>query len=197
MAKTNNVKKEFSWDSEVLVKEIVVNEFEKRTVSITALNGVEYVCVATHKKIKGDWKPVKNATFPKAIWGDIVDAVSDFDLKSAFGSTTNLQAPGKAQKAPKAAKSEKAKKEPVATLQGVKPSILDKLQRNTNWAHLTKAQQEKLVKQVQAIHEEYGMVSVGITRTSTTVAWGKNQQAGEQEIKKMKGFSRAQITFIA
>jgi hypothetical protein len=88
-------KKEFAWDKETFVKEIVVNEYEKRMVMVAELKGKQYVCVATHKKIKDDWKPVKNATFPMDVWKQVVEAMGDFELQAAFGSTTEIKAPKK------------------------------------------------------------------------------------------------------
>lgn len=189
---TKTTKKEFAWDSEVMVKELPVNEFEKRVVSITSLNGKEFICIATHKKIKDVWKPVKNATFPKALWSDLVDAISDYDLKHAFGSTTALEAPQKGRKAPK-----KEKKEQVATLQGNKVPMGEKLKRNENWNKLTPKQKKALIEQVQKDHDEVGMVTVGISGTAYHIVRGVSQSRAEQMVKETKGFSRAKCTFFA
>lgn len=80
-------KKEFAWDKETLVKVIEVSEYERREIRVTELKGKEYVAFTTFKKIKDEWKPTGGYTIPKAIFGDIYDAVNDYDLMGAFGST--------------------------------------------------------------------------------------------------------------
>lgn len=77
-------KTEFTWDKEVSVKVIEVNGFEKREVKVAEKNGKQFVCVATMKKIKDAWKPVKNATFPMDTWKEIVEAMGDWELSEAF-----------------------------------------------------------------------------------------------------------------
>lgn len=184
-------KTEFKWDNETEVKVIEVSEYERRVVSITELKGKQYVCVATHKKIKGDFKPIKNATFTMDVWEQVADAVTDFKLGNAFGSTTKLEAP-KTKKAPA-----KAKETPKATIKGKKPTYEEKLQTNGNFKALSKDKQVKAIEQVSTLHEEYGMVSIGISKTNFFVVFGKSQMEAEKEIKKAKGFSRSAITFFA
>lgn len=178
MAKAT-AKKEFSWDKEVLVKEIPVNDYEKRAVIMTELNGKEFIVISTIKKIKGDWKPVKNATIPRAIWGDIADAVTDFGLMDGFGSTSDLQAPVK------------------PLLKGQKKSFEEKLAHNANFGTLPKAKQTKLVAELEKIHDDLGMVTVAISKTSYFFTAGMNQLQGEKQAKSIKGFARAQITYFA
>ncbi len=177
-------KKEFSWDNEVVLKEIVESEYQKRVVSVTELKGKQFVCVATHKKIKGDWKPIKNATFPIDVWEQVGDAVTDFKLGNAFGSATKLEAP------------KKVKKEEPATIKGKKSSIQSKLEKNANFGSLSKEKQKELIEKVEMLHLEDGMVSVAVSKTNFYVSSGMPQIQAEKFVKQQKGFSRAQITFI-
>lgn len=180
-------KKAFAWDKETELKTIEVSEYERRVVAITELNDKQYVSVATHKKVKGEWKPVKNATFPLEVWGAIVDAIADHNLAVAFGSTTDLTAP------PKAGKPQKEIVEDVPSKDGSLSAVqvLLKLEQNENFLSLGTGKQEKLINQVVVLHKEHGMVTVGITKTSSYAEYGMSHEQAEAAIKKKKGFSRA------
>jgi hypothetical protein len=79
-------KKEFSWDSEKLIKTIEVSAYEKREIRICSLRSKQYVSFTTLKKIKEIWEPIAGYSIPKAMWNDVVDSIENSALEAAFSS---------------------------------------------------------------------------------------------------------------
>jgi hypothetical protein len=184
MTKKTTEKKEFSWDMETLVKVISVNEYENRVVKLCELNGKQFVNVITMKKIKDEWKPVKNATFPMNVWKQVVEAVGSFELDSAFGSIPNYNDPIKVQFVEK------------SVMKGKKLTVLQQLEKNENWKDLPQAKKDKALSQSTSFLKEFGMVGVIMSKTDCMVTGGIGRDQAEKNLKGVKGFTRAKFTYI-
>lgn len=85
MTKANEQKKEFAWDSEEVIGNLIVSDKEKHSIKVCTLNGKQFV-VATKivNKAKGGWTPVKNSTMEMSVFEAVTDAVSGWKLTEAF-----------------------------------------------------------------------------------------------------------------
>ena len=97
-------KKEFSWDSEVLVKTIERSDKERHEVKICELNGKTYVSVTKVILFQKDgWKPVKNQVFEMGLFDEVVAAVSEWKEKQPKvlkGKKTETKEAAKPKKKP-------------------------------------------------------------------------------------------------
>lgn len=186
-------KKEFKWDSEVKVGEYG-NEKERHTVNICTLNGKTYV--QDMKEVytqKNGWKRTKGNTMTLENFKELQNLVGAWELGSSFDGSEEVQVETKST----GLKAKHQAKGSAPALKGAKSSIREKLEKNENFGSLSKAKQDKAVKEAESLHKEYGMVSIGMSKTDTFAVWGKGQLEAEKEIKKTKGFARAKITFLA
>jgi hypothetical protein len=68
-------KKEFSWDSEKIIGEVQESEKVKHEIKVCELNGKAFV-VSTKWVLKKDgWGIVKNQTFERGVFDEIVKLV--------------------------------------------------------------------------------------------------------------------------
>lgn len=67
--------KEFSWDDEIFVGEIVESEKVKHFIKICTLNGVEYVVSSKMLLKKDGWATVKNQTFKRPVFDKLISLV--------------------------------------------------------------------------------------------------------------------------
>lgn len=188
-------KKEFTWDTQTKIG-AYGDAKERHEVFLCTLNGKTYIQDTKEvHTVKNGWKRTKGNTMPLENFKELQHILNMHESGAVEkAGRVTIEAP------PKPATGLKAKhqaKESAPTLKGKKSSVREKLERNENFGSLSKEHQEKAVKQVEALHDEYGMVSIGISKNHFFAVWGKSQMDAEKEIKKTKGFSRAQITFIA
>jgi hypothetical protein len=172
-------KKEFAWDAETRIGEFG-DDKSRHEVFITELNDKTYVQATKYVQTKAGEKRAKNFTMPLDNFDQLYDIVSDWKLKGAFGSTTELQAPPKAQ--------------PV--MKGKKRTLEDKVRDNKNFAHLPPGKQELLLDEAERMDDEYGMVTIGVTKTNFMVEYGMNAAQAIANIERKKGFSRAAFTHL-
>lgn len=68
-------KKEFSWDDEEFIGEIVESEKVKHEIKKCTLNGIEYI-VATKQVLKKEgWGIAKNQTFKRSVFDELVKLI--------------------------------------------------------------------------------------------------------------------------
>lgn len=121
-------KKEFAWDTETVIKEIKVSDKEIHKIAICTLNGKTFMVDTKIVEFKDHvWKPVKNTTMEMGLFDQVVDAVAEHKLNSAFAGSgieiTEKPAKKKAEKKAseagtlkgKKAEAPKAEKKPRAT----------------------------------------------------------------------------------
>lgn len=171
-------KKEFTWDAETRIGEFG-DDKSRHEVFITELKGKTYVQATKYVTTQAGEKRAKNFTMPLDDFEQLNDVLTDWKLKGAFGSTTKLQAPAKKDNPPKA---------PV--MQGKKRTVQARTTDNANFRNLSPGKQELLLDQVRAMHEECGMVTIGVTKTNFSVEGGMSAGEAMARIEKQKGFSR-------
>lgn len=188
-------KTDFKWDSEELL-DLTETEKTKTETKLCKLTGKSYVTITRYvksAKAPDGWKRIKNNTIELELFKRTYDIVSQWELVSSFADS-DVKITEKPST--KLTARHQAKGSAPAVLRGSKVSIREKLERNENFGSLSNAMQDKIVQDAVALHETYGMVSVGISKSSFLALYGKGQLEAEKEIKNTKGFSRAKITYI-
>ena len=191
-------KQEFSWDTQVRIGGYG-DAKERHEVFLCTLNGKTYIQdVKEVHTVKNGWKRVKGNTMPLENFKELqhILAVHESDdalagISTKQGNKTIIQAPGASLKAKHQAK------DSAPALKGKKSSVREKLEKNANFGSLPKGKQCELIAQAEKAHNEDGMVSIAVSKTNFTMVAGKGQIEAEKSLKTVKGFSRAEITFIA
>jgi hypothetical protein len=197
MAKKTKEVKEFAWDTETQIGEFGDSK-TRNTVNICTLNGKTYVQnVKEVMTAKNGWKRTKGTTVEMSVFKELQHIVGEWELGNAFSGSEDVKIEPKPSGGLNAIKAKHtAKGSAPSVLRGQKLSIREKLEGNENFGSLPKEKQDKVIKQAEAMHSEFGMVSVGMSKTNVFVVWGKGQIEAEKEIKKTKGFARAQVSYI-
>jgi hypothetical protein len=122
MAKKATEKKEFAWDSEVLIRTLSDDKV-RHEIKICTLNGKKFLVDTKLAFFQKDgWKPVKNSTMELLIFEAAADAVSEWKLKEAFGGSSAVSVSVDAEEpAPKKRTMKGKKTETVEAKEKAKP----------------------------------------------------------------------------
>lgn len=87
-------KKDFAWETEVLIAEVIVSEKEKHEIIHCTLNGQAYVAIVEWKLTNEGWQRKKNRTIKRNVFdaaAKIIDSIEEFGSLDDVTVSTRIE----------------------------------------------------------------------------------------------------------